>query len=263
VVALVPLAILAAFKTEYRTAPTTAIILLLTPSSIAGPLASATQRMMGIGLGSVVALIVSLVILPARAHGTFAEAAGRAVSKMSELAAMLLNGSSEPDPERIRGLHGELRNAISQAEAVANEVLRERAAYLGSAPDPLPMCRALRRIRNDLTMIGRTTAEPLPDSIRNSLLEITTATGSAIATFLAESSEAIKLQQRAPSLEQSEKEIARFASMMRGLRRTGSLRELSDDTVGTIYGLAFSIEQLHQNLKELVDRTNDLAHGIK
>jgi uncharacterized membrane protein YccC len=263
VAALVPLAMLAAFKSEYRTAPTTAIILLLTPGSVAGPFASAIQRMLGIGLGSVVALVVSLLILPASAQGAFAEAAGLALSRMSELASILLKGLSDHgDPETIQKLHDDLRQAIGQAETVADEVLRERATYLASGSDPLPMCRALRRLRNDLAMIGRTTAEPFPDSIRATLSEGTAAAGSAIAAFLKDSSDAIMRQQAAPSLERCEKEIARFASTLTELRRIGLLRELPDETVGRVFGLAFSIEQLHQNLKDLIDRINDLASGL-
>ena len=263
VVALVPLAILAAFKPAYRTAPTTAIILLLTPSSVAGPFASATQRMLGIGLGSVVALVVSLVILPARAHGTFGETAGRVVSRMSALVAILMKRMSEPgDPETIQKLYDDIRQAISQAETVADEVQRERATHLAAGPDPQPMCRALRRLRNDLAMIGRTTSDPLPESIRVALSDVTAATGSAITTFLEISSEAITRQQQAPSIERCEKEIARFASTLTELRRSGSMRELSDETVGQIFGLAFSVEQLHQDMKDLVDRINDLARGV-
>jgi hypothetical protein len=209
-------------------------------------------------------LIVSLVILPARAHGTFAEAAGRAVSRMSELVSVLMKGLPDPgDPEAIRKLHDELRHAIGQAESVANEVLRERATYLASTPDPLPMCRALRRIRNDLAMIGRTTADPLPDSIRISLSEVTTVTGSAVAAFLDANSRSITLLKPAPSLERCEKEIARFASTLTEMRRNGLLRELRDETVERIFGFAFSVEQLHQNLRDLADRTNDLAREVK
>jgi uncharacterized membrane protein YccC len=261
VIGLVPLAMLAAFKSEYRAAPVTAIILLLTPGSVA-PLASATQRMMGIGLGSVVALIVSLVILPARAHGSFAEAASSAVSGLAVLAAVLMKGFTESkDPDFILKLHDELRQAIGRVESFANEVARERAAHVAYAPDPLPMCRVLRRIRNDLTMIGRTTAEPLPVLIPSAFSEVTAATGSAVAAFLEDSSNAIKRQQHAPSLERSEMEMARFASTLTEMRRNVLLRDLPDETVGRIFGLAFSIEQLHQNLKDLADRINDLARN--
>jgi hypothetical protein len=125
------------------------------------------------------------------------------------------------------------------------------------------MCRALRRLRNDLAMIGRTTAEPFPDSIRATLTEVTVTTGAAIATFLETSSEAITQQQQAPSLERCEIQISRFASTLTELRRRGLLRELPDETVGQIFGLAFSIEQLHQDLKDLVDRINDLAQNLR
>jgi len=261
-VALVPLAILAAFKPAYRTAPTTAVILLLTTSSVAGPFASAIQRMLGIGVGSVAALVVTLLIVPARTHGAFAEKAGRAVSTMSELASILLKGLSETgNPDTIQRLHDDIRKTIGQAEALADEVQRERATYLAPAPDPLPMCRALRRLRNDLAMVGRIMSEPFPDSIRSALSDVTTATGFAIVRFLESSSKAITRQQHAPSLDPCEMEIARFASTLTELRRRGLLRELPDETVGQVFGLAFTIEQLHQNLKELVDRTNDLASG--
>ena len=258
-VALAPLALLAAFKPAYRAGPTAAIILLLTPVGVAGPLAPAIQRMIGIGLGSVVALVVALLVLPARAHRAFAETVGRAVTRMSELVSILMNGQYEAgDPAAIQKLHDDIRKAIGQAEAIADEAARERATYLAAGPDPLPMCRALRRLRNDISMIGRTTAEPLPESIRMPLSAPTAATGAAIASFLEACGEAISRQQPAPSFEQCEQEMAHFASTLTEMRRIGLLRELSDEIVGRIFGLAFSLEQLHQNLKDLVDRIQEL-----
>ena len=66
-VALIPLALLAALKPAYRAAPVTAIILLLTPTNSVGPIAQAVQRVVEIGLGGIVAILVALWILPARA----------------------------------------------------------------------------------------------------------------------------------------------------------------------------------------------------
>jgi hypothetical protein len=183
---------------------------------------------------------------------------------MSAIVSILMKRLSKTgDPEAIQKLYDDIRQAISRAETIADEVLRERATFLAAGPDPLPMCRALRRLRNDLAMIGRTTTEPLPDSIRLALSEVTSATGAAIATFLEASSEAITRQQRAPTLERCETEISRFASTLTELRRGGLLRALPDETVGQVFGLAFSIEQLHQDLKDLVDRINDLAQNLR
>ena len=65
-----------------------------------------------------------------------------------------------------RALHDRIRGAIGHAEAAAAEALRERRSYLAAGPDPEPLCRTLRRLRNDLVMIGRATVVPLPEPIR-------------------------------------------------------------------------------------------------
>ena len=67
--ALVPLTLVAALRPNYRIAPLTAVIVLLTPGAQQlGPLGSAFYRIFEITLGSVVGLGVSLVLLPARAQ---------------------------------------------------------------------------------------------------------------------------------------------------------------------------------------------------
>ena len=77
VVAVAPLAVLAAFRSVYRVAPVTAIIVLLgTTRQKMGAVMSAVDRMVDAGLRSIVALAVALLVLPARAHGFLAEQGG-------------------------------------------------------------------------------------------------------------------------------------------------------------------------------------------
>ncbi|MBV9510523.1 MAG: hypothetical protein JO303_09620, partial [Caulobacteraceae bacterium] len=48
------------------------------------------------------------------------------------------------------------------------------------------------------------------------------------------------------------------------LREAGLTSQLPDEMVGRLFGLAFALEQLGQNLADLVDRTGELArpeHG--
>ena len=260
VIALAPMALVAAFKPAYRTAPTTAIILLLAPAGLDGPLAPAIQRMFGVGLGSLAAFIVALLVFPVRVHGSFAEAAGRVSGKMSELAASLLNGVNvHGDPGTIQRLQDDVRESINQAELAAEEVLRERATRLSEGPDPLPMCRALRRIRNDLAMIGRVRLELFPDLVRERLTAPSQTASVAVAGFLTECGNAISRRTSAPSFETCERELAQLVSILTGLRWIGPMRELPDDVVERIYGLAFSLEQLKRNLKEFADRIEELA----
>ena len=75
VIALVPLTLVAALW-PYRIAPLTAVIVLLTPGAQQlGPLDSALYRIVEIALGSFIGLGVSLLLLPARAHGLVTGAA--------------------------------------------------------------------------------------------------------------------------------------------------------------------------------------------
>jgi len=179
---------------------------------------------------------------------------------MSELAAILINGVNvQVDPGTIQRLHDEVRKAINQAELAADEILRERATHLSDGPDPLPMCRALRRIRNDLSMIGRVTSELFPDPVRGRLAAPSQTAAAAVAGFLAECSNAISRRASAPSFENCERELTSLVSTLRGLRWIGPMRELPDDVIGRIYGLAFSLEQLERNLTELIERIKELA----
>jgi uncharacterized membrane protein YccC len=264
IIVLVPMALLAAFKPTFRAAPNTAVILMLAPASINGPLAPAIQRMFGIGLGSLAAFIVALLVLPLKVDGRFAEVAGQVSGKMSELAAILLRGLNvHGDPKTIQRLHDEVRKAINQAELAADEVLRERATHLSAGSDPLPMCRALRRVRNDLAMIGRVTSELFPDIVRERLTAPSETAAAAVAAFLADCGGAISRRAKAPSFEACERELTQLASTLTGLRRIGPMRELPDDVVARVFGLAFSLEQLDRNLKEFVDRIEELAAEAK
>jgi hypothetical protein len=86
VIALVPLTLAAALWPSYRIAPLTAVIVLLTPGAQQlGPVGSAFYRIVQITLGSFVGLGVSLVLLPARAHGLVIGAATRARSASSPI----------------------------------------------------------------------------------------------------------------------------------------------------------------------------------
>ena len=67
-VALVPLAAVVAFRPSYRVAPVTAAIVLLGYAGQTGVVEAALDRVFEIGLGSVVALAVALLVSPSRAR---------------------------------------------------------------------------------------------------------------------------------------------------------------------------------------------------
>jgi uncharacterized membrane protein YccC len=262
---LAPLAVVAAFYPQYRIAPVTAIILLLTPNNqLAGPLAAAVSRMLEVGLGSVVAVAVALTILPERAHGVLSGAAGRALALMGDLISVLMAGLVQPrDPRAIEALHDRIRAAIRQVEAAADETVRERRIYLTDAPDPDPLCRTLRRLQHDLVMIGRASITPLSEPVSDRLLPSAATLAEAITGFFRETGAAVAAQAPPPSMDGVEKALADYAAAGAQLRSSGLTRDLPDEALGRIFSLAFALEQLHQNLKDLVDRAGERANPAR
>ena len=55
--------------------------------------------------------------------------------------------------------------------------------------------------------------------------------------------------------------LAQFEFRISDARRTDRARELPNEDVDRLSGFTFSLEQLNQNLKELVDRIGDLAEN--
>ena len=117
-IALAPLTLAAALRPNYRIAPLTAVIVLLTPGAQQlGPLGSALYRIFEITLGSFVGLGVSLALLPARAHALVISAASGTLGYLADLLgdwlAVLAGGG---DRSRIAQLLIDTRTGIARLE---------------------------------------------------------------------------------------------------------------------------------------------------
>src|SRR5215467_5980063 len=74
--AIAPLALLAAVNPHFRAGPFTAVIVVLgTTITHTDPVGSALYRVLEVTLGGVIGVVVSLLVLPARAYGLAVEAA--------------------------------------------------------------------------------------------------------------------------------------------------------------------------------------------
>ncbi|MFA7440406.1 MAG: FUSC family protein [Sphingomonadaceae bacterium] len=261
VAALAPLALISAINPAWRIAPITAVILVLTPSlESSGPVLAALQRLIEVGIGSVVAMAVSLVLFPARAQTELTDLAGDALKLLAKLLVRLQEGINQAgDHVAVTRLHHRIRKTIAEAEEVAEEALRERRALLVPAPDPLPICRTLRRLRNDITMIGRAFAGPLPDPPGTPLAQRAADAVTAIANYLRETGDAIARHQPPPDMGPTVEARAAYSKAMTCIRETGASRDWPDDVAWRTYGLAFNLEQLHHNLEDLANRTQEFV----
>jgi uncharacterized membrane protein YccC len=206
VIALAPLTLVAALWPNYRIAPLTAVIVLLTPGAQQlGPVDSAIFRIVEITLGSFVGLGVSLVLLPARAHGLVISTAARALSLLADLLgdwlAVLAGGR---DRTRITQLQDDIRAAMGRLETVAGEAHQERRTYLTHEFDPDPLVRTVFRLRNDVVMIGRAATEPLPEPVVARLREPFEQISQAALHFLRACADALRERKNPPALDAAE-----------------------------------------------------------
>lgn len=196
VVAIAPLALYAAIRPNMNVVPITAIIVLLVPTfTQASPLGSAINRVLEVGLGAVVGLLVSFIVLPSSAHRQMRRAAARALDRMAstliDLMAGLTRGLGNDELHRLQDGIGQ---ALVGIEAVGAEAERERSAHLSSQPDTGPLRRTLLRLRHDLVIVGRVAGAQLPDAMQIRLAPRMSGVAAAGSAYLQMSGAALVAQ---------------------------------------------------------------------
>ena len=177
------------------------MIVLLTPGAQQlGPVDSAFYRIVEITLGSFVGVGVSLVLLPARAHGLVISAAARALNFCRSARRLARSARRGRDRTRITQLQDDIRAGIARLEIVASEAHQERRTYLTHEFDPDPLVRAVFRLRNDVVMIGRAAAEPLAEPIVARLREPLEQISQAAQHFLRACADALREREESPAL---------------------------------------------------------------
>ena len=261
VAAIVPLALLAAIKPNFKVAPITAFIVLVPLSGAAAPpLTFALERILEISIGSVVGLATSLLILPARAHHNLAHLAAKTADLNAELMVALFEGlTSDAGRPGLRAQHAAIRKALAQAETAVEEALRERKSYLTDSPDPEPLVRTLNRLRHDLVMVGRATAKPLPAVLAARLEPKLLGVRDAGSELLRAMAEALRTRAEAPSLDGLETALREYAAEMDAVWKDRMTQVLAAEDAGRIFTLRFALEQMIQDCRDLADRINELA----
>jgi uncharacterized membrane protein YccC len=251
-VTIAPLALLAAIRPSFTVAPFTAVTVLLVPMlTHASPAESAFYRVIEVALGGVVAIVVSYLVLPERAHGLAIEASARLLELMAAALDELLGGFSRKlDPVVIQRIQDGIGEALARIGAIEGEARRERVTYLSAEPDLAPLLRTLLRLRHDLVMIGRAAVVPLPEEFQARL-------GAPLARFRAAASEYLRLSSAAltsrgspPPLDAVDEALRDYTAAM-ALRSEGLTRGLPGEVLEHVFTLGFALDQLHRNFRDL------------
>ena len=252
IVAVAPLSVMAAFSAGFRVGPITAIIVLLGPTGTTlGPFGFAMDRILEIGLGCAVGLLVSVLVIPARASRAVLQTASQAARLLSEQLTALADGLSEPELAdlAVRG-----RKSLERLEVLVGEAARERRTHLANNADPQPLLRTLMRVRHDLVMLRRALGEP-----GDALLPLAWARAArAAAASLTSIAEALPRSQPPIPAADLPGAVAEYRAALESTQQGGA-PNLSAELLGRRFGVAFALDQLRRDIDDLVERTQELA----
>lgn len=253
VLAVAPLAFIAAINPSLNAATVTAVIVLLVPTmSHANPLDSAIDRVLEVAVGAVTGLLVSFFVLPSRAHNQIRISAAQSLeliaAALSELLAGLTRGL---DNDALHQIQDGIGTALVSLNAIGAEAERERSAHLSSGPDTGPLLRTILRLRHDVVMIGRASVVPLPFELQMRLAAPLAKVSDAIVLYLRSIAEALRTGVVAPAIWPVQAALQAYAAEVAAMRSEGLTRGLPGDVAERFFALGFSLEQMRQNLKDL------------
>ena len=251
--AVAPLAFIAAINPSLNAAPVTAVIVLLVPTlNHANPLASAIDRVLEVMVGAGTGLLVSFFVLPSRAHGQLRVSAARALeliaAALSELLAGLTRGL---DNDALHRIQDGIGSALVELNATGAEAERERAARLSTGPDTGPLLRTILRLRHDLVMVGRASVVPLPSDLQARLAAPLAKISDVIVSYLRSVATVLRTGAGSAAASRIDVALQADAAEVAALRREGLTRGLPGDVAERFFALGFSLEQMRQDLKDL------------
>jgi hypothetical protein len=253
VLAVAPLAFIAAINPSLNVATVTAIIVLLLPLMNNGdPLDSAIDRVLEVTVGAVTGLIVSFAVFPSRAHSQLRTNGARALELMAAALKELLSGLTRGlDNDALHNLQDGIGSALVGLNAIGAEAERERGARLSSGPDTGPLLRTILRLRHDLVMIGRASVEPLPVELQMRLAAPLADVSNAMSEYLTAMAAALRSGRGAPAIWPVQTVLQAYAAAVAGVRSDGLTHDLSGDVAERFFALGFSLEQMRKNLRDL------------
>ncbi len=257
IVAVAPLSFLAALSAGFRIAPITAIIVLLgSIGATLGPLGFAEERVLEVGLGCTIGLLVSVLVVPVRASRSVLETA----SEVARLLAEQLETLANPDDTaqvRLSALVVQTRQSLHGLETQIGEAARERHSRLTDLPDPEPLLRTLMRLWHDVTTIRRAVGKPGQEAFGDQSAQGWRSIAGAGATHLKALADAMANKRPPERSDAMTQAIDAYRAAIDGMRRSEQTRHLTTDTLWSLIGTGFALEQLHRDLDDLVERIEE------
>jgi uncharacterized membrane protein YccC len=253
-----------ATRPQMRIANVNAAIIILTNTGMTTPIESAELRIIEVVIGSVVAILIMLVIFPARAGPALAAHIGRTLPLYFGMLHDLLGAAlaGRYDTEGIAATNARIRTAVATNEALSAQIQTEVAGFLAENPDPESLLTALRRLWHTELMLARAVSEPLPAAALPRLREGLEELRQAIDSLRGQVSGLAHRGQSAEEVAQVERSVAKLSATVAAMRDGGELQSMPMDDVMRLMTFDFALEQLRQNIKDLAKRSKDFTQFV-
>ncbi|CCE08531.1 conserved membrane hypothetical protein [Bradyrhizobium sp. STM 3843] len=253
ILAVTPLAFIAALNPSLNAATVTAVIVLLVPTmGHLDPVGSAVDRVFEVAVGAFTGLAVSFLVLPSRAHVQIRSAAGRLMELIAAALTELLAGLSRGrDNDALHRIQDGIGAALVELNATGAEAERERSARLSSGADTGPLLRTILRLRHDVVMIGRASVVPLPSELQARLAGPVAKVSEAIASYLRGCAGSLRAGTHPPPIWPVHVAVNSYAEQVAMVRSERLTRGLPADAAERFFALGFSLDQMRQNLVDL------------
>jgi hypothetical protein len=256
-VALAPPSILATLSQGFRMAPITAAIVLLGGAGLPlGPVGLASHRILEVGLGCGVGLLVSVVVAPARASRLVLETASRTAVLLAEQLGALASGDVAGRTE-LGSRAGEIRESLLGLATHVEEAARERRTGLAVAPDGMRLLRTMRRVRHDVDALRRPAREA--GVLQDPAAEAWQRAAERGASTLRAIGRLLAGQQMPGDVDTLAPAVRAYRAALDEMRRDGLTRSLSTPALGRLFGIGYGLEQLQRGMGDLIEVSREAA----
>lgn len=254
VLALVPLAILGALSPGYRMAPISAVIVLLGgPGPDAEVLSQGLDRVLGVAIGCGAGVLVSMLVLPARASRAAVTTAGEIAQLMADQLRALTSGGSDTQ-SRLVSLSADTREKLILLSELVDEAARERRIRVSAIePDGPRLLRTLRRLRHDLDSLRRALREAGSDALHECVAAPWRRAADAGAATLDGIARIIDGQRAEDDLPDLGPAVRDYLNALEEIRVGGLAFSLSPAALRRMFGIGFALDQFRRDLDDMVE----------
>ena len=223
-----------------------------------GPLDLATSRILEVVLGCGIGILVSGLVVPARASGSVLEQTAAVAGLMAQQLEALASRRHAPKAEAGL-LAARSREEVSRLETLVKEAARERRIWLTDIPDVEPLARTMRRLRHDIGMLRRAPREAESDEVGGRTAEPWRHALEAGAATLQRIDRVLFGEDATDDLSRLAGAVRAYRTALDNMRQEGLTRSLSTAALGRLFGTGFALDQFRRDLEDLVARCEEVA----